>query len=280
MLKRCFLLLSVILCLGCGCKPPQKNGIIALTPSLADAVWALNVDEMYPMIGVSPFATDKRAQKLPKVSNVGSVETIVSMHPALVLMHPSDDALAQKLSQMHIDVMMHGMDTFEDIKLTLQELGKRLEKPENAVDAIDEMQQLLDLNAKKYANPNPPEILLIIDRLDMRFQQLYLANAETYLAELVRGCGMNPLSYGPGLWVRIEAEKLIELNPKNILFFARSVEDAVAVKSIFSNNYPTLNAVQNHHLIVYEAPDITVPGPGVVKQQARLCEQLKSLKTE
>lgn len=271
-IKLAILLLLFSLILGCHGKTEQRHGIIALTPAQADAVWAFGVEDSHPIIGISPYATDKRAENIPKIANAGSVETIVSMHPELVLMHPSDEQLSQKLETMHIKTMMHGMDTFSQIHHAIRELGQYFHDEQKAEDIISHIQNIMQDNARQYARTNPAPILIVIDRLDMRLQQLYLAGSETYLADLVRGCGMEPIVYGKDLWVRIESEKLIELNPAHILFLARSPEDATEIETLFKQYYPMLNAVQNNHLYIYHNPDISVPGPSVVELQKTLCD--------
>ncbi len=274
MMKRClgFLALATILVLGCNSRLPQKNGIIALTPSLAEVVWALDANNEHPLIGVSPFTNDSRAENIAKIQNVGALETIISMHPEFVLLHPSDDLLAEKLEKMGVPVLLHSMDTVSEVDEAVRDIGKHLNQAENAERVLSSMHRELENNKSHYKRENPPKTLLIIDRLDMRFQQLYLADSDSYLSELSSGCGLSPVTTSNQKWTRIEAEKLIAMNPQNILFFARSPEDAVVVRREFEKQYPMLDAVRANKVFVYNEPDITVPGPDMPKRQKKLCE--------
>ena len=268
------LLITAAVVLGCSKSAPNR-GIIALTPSLADAVWALDAESDYPLIGVSPFTTDKRAADLPKIQNIGSVETISSLHPAIVLLHPSDQVLAEKLTRMRVSVMMHAMDTIEDIEKTLRDLGQFMNRSDLAEDVIGRMNSEIKQARAAFYREKTPEILVVIDRLDMRFQQLYIAQKPSYLAELVEGCGFQPLHLNDDSWSRIEAEKLIQRNPEYIVFFARSADDAGEIRKAFIKNYPMISAVLLDHLFVYDDPDITVPGPDIGKRQLDLCHFLR-----
>ena len=252
-----------------GCSPKQApDGIIALTPSHAEAVHAFKDARL---IAVSPFDKDPRNEGLPRVSNAGSLETITAMHPALVMVHPSDAQYIDKLRGLGIRTLMSSMETNDDIEQTLRDLGEFLHRENEAQSAIDELRRDLEKNALLFAKDHPPKILLIIDRLDARMQQFYLAQKDAFLVNLVEGCGFEVIHPTDKRWDRIESERLITLNPERILFLTHGREDALEVKKQFETLYPMLKAVQNHFFLVYEKSDISIPGPEMGKRQTDLC---------
>ena len=252
-----------------GCQPSAApDGIIALTPSLAEATLAFKDAKL---IAVSPFDENPQVATLPRIGNAGAIERMTAMRPKLVLLHPSDAQYAAKLNEMGIETRLYSMETTSGVEQAVLELGTYLHQEKAAQTAISEMHQTLKENASTYKTDNPPEILIIVDRLDARMQQFYLAQSDAFLVDLVEGCGFKVISNSQNKWERIESEKLIQLNPNSILFLARGHDDAIEVKKQFEQLYPTLKAVQNHRLFVYENANITVPGPQMGKRQFQLC---------
>ena len=272
----CIATVSCFLSFGCS-QPKDPKGIVAMTPSLSEAVWEIAPEKL---IATSPYTTDPRAENLIRVQSTGSLETIVSLHPELVLLHSSDQALGDKLRTMGIATMTHDMDTIEDVRATVADLGKFLHLDDRAADIQKRLTSDLRENAARWHRENPTPILVIVDRLDMRMMQFYTAHAPTYIAELVSGCGFAPIAVGSRPWSRIEAEKLIQIDPPTIVFLARSREDADEVRKQFIQSYPQLHAVRSGRVLFYGNPDITVPGPEMGKRQRVLCEALEGVGKE
>ncbi|MBO5753782.1 MAG: hypothetical protein J6S69_08875, partial [Proteobacteria bacterium] len=106
---------SILGCLFASCDRTkmQTGGIIALTPSLTEAVWAVGTPENMPLVATSPYTTDARADGLLRLQAEGTLEQIVAMKPSLVLLHSSDSRKAAQLPAANIPVMTRAMDTSE-----------------------------------------------------------------------------------------------------------------------------------------------------------------------
>lgn len=255
----------------------QTGGLIALTPSLTEAVWAVGTPENMPLVATSPYTTDARAAGLLRLQAEGTLEQIVAMKPSLVLLHPSDSCLAAKLQAANIPVMTRAMDTIEDIEATLHTLGQKLGREQAAAQAIQKMHHER-IQKTHQPGEKKPRLLLIIDRLDMRMQQFYLAQPPAFIAELVEGCGYEVMRVKPETWAHLDAETLIKIQPERILFLARSQEDAEQVRTEFQRVFfSSLQAVQSGQFYVYDNPDITIPGPEMGRRQQMLCDFLDSL---
>ncbi len=268
------ILVTSLTLLSCSPKNDRKHGVIALTPSLAEVVLALEDQSSSSLIAVSPWTVDDRVAALPKLDPASSLERIVDMRPALVLLHPSDQILHAKLEKLHVPVMAFSMDTIEEINRSISEIGQALDRSEISKTLVGSLKQTLLDNASRFKTDAQIPALVVIDRLDTRYQQLYIAQSPAYLASLVRGCGFEPLMVSSQKWARIDAETLIRLNPRFILFFARGPEDAESLRKQFASVYPMLDAVKNEAFLVYDNPDITVPGPEIGKRQAELCYEM------
>lgn len=255
----------------------QTGGLIALTPSLTEAVWAVGTPENMPLVATSPYTTDARAAGLLRLQAEGTLEQIVAMKPSLVLLHPSDSRMAAKLQAANIPVMTRAMDTIEDVEATLSELGQKLGREQAAARAIQKLHhEMVKISPKP--GEKKPRLLLIIDRLDMRMQRFYLAQSPAFIADLVEGCGYEIMRVKPEIWAHLDAETLINIQPERILFLARSPEDAEQVRSEFQRVFfSSLQAVQSGQFYVYDNPDITIPGPEMGRRQQMLCDFLDSL---
>lgn len=268
-------LLTSLTALACSRHVVDENhGVIALTPSLAEVVMALDGQGPSSLVAVSKWAVDEQFAAFPKLDPASSLERIVDMRPALVLVHPSDLKLLSYLEKLNIPVMAFSMDTIDEIDRAILEIGRALDRLEDAKTLVNGLDETLQNNASRFKSDAPSPALVIIDRLDTRYQQLFIAQPPAYLASLVQGCGFVPMTVSDENWARIDAETLIRLNPRFILFFARSPKDADAVRIQFASVYPMLDAVKNGAFLVYDNPDITVPGPEIGKRQADLCYEL------
>lgn len=267
--KLLFIFLGILLS-GCHAAQPP-DGIIALTPSLAEAVLTF---ENAKLIAVSPFDENPQVSSLPRIDSAGGIERITAMRPRLVLLHSSDAQYAAKLNDMGIETRMYAMDTIQEVEQTVLDLGIFLHQEQTAQAAIAHMQQTLKANASTYKSSNPEQILVIVDRLDARMQQFYLAQSDAYLVDLVEGCGFKVISQSSRRWERIESEKLIHINPDSILFLAHDPKDAIEVQKQFELLYSNLKAVQNRRLFVYGNAGISIPGPQMGERQTTLCEFL------
>lgn len=264
------------------CRPAQKpsKGIAALMPSLADAVDAFGSSGAlidHPLVAVSKYADAERYSGIRRLDSAGSLETLADMRPELVLLHSSDALLGEKLNRLGIYVIVHDMDTVDDIEATVRDIGLFLNKREVAVQINAQMRDKLAANRSVYreSRSNRPQALLVVDRLDARMQQFYVTRQPSYLADLFDGCGVDVIAVGDTPWGRMDAEALIRLNPEMIIFMARNEADSGAIRSVFSEIYTDLDAVKSRMLYIYADPDITVPGPDIGVKQERLCKDLQ-----
>lgn len=259
---------------GCG-KPraPEGDGIAAMTPALTEIVLELGLGGK--LRATSPYTADPRAKDAVRVQSSGALEIITALRPKLVLTQGSETLLPQRLRKLNIDTKVLPMTTIGDIENAVREVGAATQTEAKAKKLIETLRGDLAKNKAKYDNLSPrPKVLIIVDRLDMRMQQFYIAQRPAFLADLFEGCGMSVISGGDGPWARIDAEKLYQLNPEYIAFLERAPESAAEAKKSFAARFSGLQAVRHDQLIVYDNAAITVPGPNIGKRQTDLCGKI------
>lgn len=256
-----------------GCRQNTSGGIIAMSPALAECVWAIDPGPQHPLIAVNEYTQDVRADALVKLPRQVSVERIVAMHPEVVLLQRGDEILAEKLKKLHVNYLIFPMNTTEDVENALLVLGEKFKRQNNALNQIQFIRDKMDENAKIYNHGERKSALVIIDRMDAQLRSFYIAEPSSFIAKLADGCGFDVIQYrdNDSAWSHLDAEKLIDINPEYIIFLTYSPQDAREIDRLFRKIYSELDAVRNNRLIVYDDPSITVPSPNMGIRQERLC---------
>lgn len=259
-------------------RPPQ--GVAAMTPSWAEAMLAFDEQtrRSYPLVAVSRYTSDPRVPtQIPTLPLGGNLEVLTALRPAVVLLHTSDRILAGKLARLGIFSILHAMDTIADIKMAVVELGAFMNARSQAQAINKNLDHALETNEHLFRR-NGGRILhaiVIVDSLDGRMQQFYIAQSPAYLVDLLYGCGINTVSLSHEPWARLSAEKLLDLDPEMIIYFAKDRADAHRIEALFRQYYQDLRAVQNRALFVYDDSRMTVPGPEIGERQTQLCQKLQ-----
>lgn len=259
--------------MGCNQSPSASpNGIVALSPALTEVVLELSPEKL---AATSYYTTDARAASVLHLNQDGNLETIISLRPALVLGQPYDALLLEKLEKNHIKTSVHALDSLNDIEQASIQIADLLGERAKAEQLMKKFRSQLDENRAKFArNPPPLRALLIVDTLDARMMQFYIAARSTFMAELAQGCGLEIIDDSSAPWARIDAEALMRLNPDAIIYFAYQKSDADAFAAQFAQRYPQLDAVKNQKIMVYLSPEFVIPGPGAAQRQNEFCRQI------
>ena len=250
----------------------EARGVVAMSPALTEIVLELGAGDA--LLGTSPYTTDVRASGVRRIDSQGSLETIVSLKPSKVLMHPTERALSEKLEMLGISTLMLRVDTVPDVEASVMEAGRALGRGEEASRLVAGMRESMAANRAEFGKVSRGRALIIVDRLDARVQQFYIAQAPSYLAEVIAGCGFEVISTRGGSWVRIDAEKLIELGPEVIVYFVHDAGEKGEILQMFRKYYSSLGAVRGDRVLVYGNPSVLVPGPLLGRKQREVCEAL------
>lgn len=268
---RVFVLFALMLSMGCSKSEPNKRfGVVAMTPALTEIV--LDLDNAPQLLATSPFTTDPRAKNAIRIPQNGSLEILTALKPAVVFMQSSDTIQAEKLQAIHIDARILPMTSMSDIKNAMQTIGNAIATPQKTQTLIEEFESDRAKNKAEFDTfPSKPTFLLVIDRLDSRLQQFYIAQHDAFLVDVFEGCGVTVVSSDSDPWKRIDAETLYKLNPQFIAYLAKTPAEASEVHQLFFSRFSGLDAVKNDRLFLYDDPDITIPGSGIGKRQRKLC---------
>lgn len=191
-------------------QPPRR--IVSLLPSLTESVCALQACER--LVGVDDFSNwPARARALPHVGGLedARVESIVALHPDLVLAHPASRAL-ERLRSLGVPVLALEPRTLRDVQRVLQLLAPVL----GATDAAATWRGIEDGMAQA-ARKLPASLRGTRVYVEVGSAP-YAASAGSFVGELLARLGavdVVPASLGP--FPKINPEFVVRADPQVIV---------------------------------------------------------------
>lgn len=278
-LKLVFCLALAICIPVCGCSKktaPQPRGIVALTPAMTEIVLDLNLKDQ--LIATSPYTTDPQVRNIPKLQARGGIERITSLNPELILLHPTDDVVAANLQKLGFKTLSGKMDTLDEIQNVTTQIASALHKDTAGNELNRKMFQRLAENQALYGNARKHvNALVIIDRLDAKMMQFYIAQPPSFIAAILNGCGVDAITVTANMWDRIDAEKLIQINPDAIIYFVHDVKERDDIRYVMKKRFGTLSAIRHDKFFIYDIPEISVPSTRIAIRQTHLCKAIEPL---
>jgi iron complex transport system substrate-binding protein len=249
--------LLLLLCAACastggpgappsGAKPAR---IISLTPSTTEILYGVGAFDR--VVAVSDYCTYPEAvNRLPRVGgwNNPNMEQIAALRPDLVVF---SDAQAQfvkdKLEAAGIKTLAVPSQTLEDAYKSIELVGRAAGEEEAARKLLDETRAGVE-SVRAAAEPLPKRrVLCVVDRVPGTLRDLYTAGGQSFIAQLIRVAGGEPVSPpAGGGWGKMQKEAVVALDPDVVLDLMMQpqtgglAEDTLAVWK----ELPTLRAVR------------------------------------
>ena len=244
-----------------GAKPAR---IISLTPSTTEILHGIGA--FGRVVAVSDYCTyPPEASKLPRVGgwNNPNMEQIASLRPDLVIF---SDAQAQfvkdKLEAAGIKTLAVPSQTLEDAFTAINMVGRATGDEAAAQRLLEQTRASVD--TVRLATERLPKrrVLCVVDRVPGTLRDLYTAGGDSFIAQLIRVAGGEPVSPPTREgWGKMQKEAVVALDPDVVLDLMMQpqtgglAEDTLAVWK----ELPTLRAVQQGR--VYPVRDQTVLHP-------------------
>ncbi len=248
--------------------------IISLTPSTTEILHGVGAFDR--VVAVSDYCTyPPEASKLPRVGGWSNpnMEQIAGLRPDLVIF---SDAQAQfvrdKVEAAGIKTLEVRTQTLEDAYTAITLVGGAT-GDEAAAERLAQ-QTRASVEAVRLATERLPRrrVLVVVDRVPGTLRDLYTAGGESFIAQLIRVAGGEPISPPTGGgWGKMQKEAVVALDPDVVLDLMMHKEasggygeDTLAVW----RELPTLRAVREGR--VHPVRDETVLHPSqLVGESAR-----------
>ncbi len=280
-----FVALLLLLCGACGnvgSVIPASSGkparIISLTPSTTEILFGVGAFER--VVAVSDYCTyPPGVEKLPRVGgwNNPNMEQIASLRPDLVVF---SDAQAQfvkdKVEAAGIRTLAVPSQTLEDAYKSIELVGQATGDEEAARKLLEQTRMSVETIRLSTERLPKRRVLCVVDRVPGTLRDLYTAGGNSFIAQLIRVAGGEPVSPPTRQgWGKMQKEAVVALDPDVVLDLMMGSpvgglsEDTLAVW----RELPTLRAVREGR--VYPVRDQTVLHPSqLVGDSARRFAEL------
>lgn len=188
---------------------------------------SVSITEMLNILDVTPVGIPTTTNKLPEgfenITQIGSaiepdVEKVVSLKPDIVIGPESiQESLEKKIKNSKVDTAYIPTDSYEDLKISLEVLGKVLHKEEAATEYLAQLEEkeaavLADVKGK-----DSSKVMVLFGS----GESFMLMSDTTYVGSLVKKLGatniVNEAKKSTEAYVPMNMEDVIAANPDAIL---------------------------------------------------------------
>ena len=281
-MKRC-VLLSMILAAASSCfasrtlqdelgrtvsVPDHPHRLICLTPSVADAVFALGAES--DVVGVSEYTKyPSRARLKPSIGVPlnPSVETIVSMHPDLVV--GSADLAPLNLTgfeRLGIPVFLVKPVGIAGLYTSLLDLGKALNREAEAGKLVASLRSRVEAIRARVQGKEKVQVFMVIWA-----DPIVTIGKDAFITDLISAAGGESVTRNlTHEYPKISFETVVALAPESLLLVRAS---KMAVENLAQRKgWDSLPAILNHRLY-YTDDRIDLPSPVAIDGLEDLASQ-------
>jgi iron complex transport system substrate-binding protein len=238
--------------------------IISLSPNTTEILYGIGAFDR--VVAVSNYCTyPPEVSKLPRVGgwNNPNMEQIASLRPDLVVFAESQSQFVKdKVEAMGIRTLAVPSSTLEDALKSIELAGRATGNEAEAGRLLEQTRAGLETVRLSTERLPKRRVLCVVDRVPGTLRDLYTAAEGSFIAQLIRVAGGEPVS-PPARegWGKLQKEAVVSLDPDVIIDLmmqkteGQFSEDTLAVWG----ELPTLRAVREGH--VYTLRDETLLHP-------------------
>ena len=201
-------------------KSGKPERIISLTPSTTEILYGVGAFDR--VVAVSDYCTfPPDVEKLPRVGgwNNPNMEQIASLRPDLVIF---SDAQAQfvkdKVEAAGIRTLAVPSQTIEDAYKSIELVGQATGEEEEARGLLERTRASVETVRHSTENLPRLRVLCVVDRVPGTLRDLYTASEQSFIAQLIRDAGGEPLSPpSRANWGKMQKEAVVALDPDVII---------------------------------------------------------------
>lgn len=244
--------------------------IITLSPSITEIVFALGRGN--EVVGVSEHVSfPKEATKLPRVGGYfqPNIEAILSLRPTLVLAQPNHADTLLQLEQLGIKTRQIQLETIEQIKHAIVQLGGAEKIHVNTLLAdIDKAIQ------EGHSPQNNMRVIIVFGLFEDLSDNIYISGKNLFFNEIIEICGAsnafeNTFTKQPIL----NYESLIALNPDKVIIL--NTNHAHNKENALKNwNALPITAAKNNAIEVIEEDFIAIPSHRIAQSIDAICKAI------
>lgn len=245
--------------------PAQR--IISLIPSATETLVALGVANR--VVGRTRYDVDPHVASATLVGGGidPSIETIVGLHPDLVLTWENDkrELVRNKLASIGVPVFTVRTEDTSDVFRAIHTLGRLTGRDSAAATLLTTMHAELDsLHRSVIGKPRPTVLFVVYNNPPMT------AGPTTFIGQLISLVGGKSISdEATTLWPNVSIEELVRRQPDIIVIPVGEFKTNSLARFRAMPGWRDLTAIKEGHVLLIDANLATRPGPRVV-ESARL----------
>ena len=239
--------------------------VISMSPNLTQIIFELGAEGK--LVGVDEYSHyPPEAQDLPTVGNYldPDLEALVTLEPDIVLTVNTDERMAGHLDRLGISFVSFGNDTIDDILGSVLELGRILDREEQADSIVSRFESALREIESELEGVPPTRVALVVGRNPGALQDIIVVNSQSFLGEIIEIAGGENVFGELGMpYPQVGAESIVGADPDLIIdsTFAKGATEAQLVDLLSDwDSLPSLRAVQNDRVIAPSEGWFQVPG--------------------
>ena len=251
--------------------PDQAQRILPLTPSLAETLFALGLDQR--IVGVTEFATyPPAALKKPKVGTFfnPSLEKILSLEPDLVIVgsEHQDAKTSAALQKFSIPVYRVKPVDLESIYKSIMNLGAVTGTLERARQVVRQMKKKVAFVESRVAGLKPQRVFYQVG-----VDPIVTANHATFAADLIRRAGgLLVTADNPVRYPHYAVERVIIDAPEVIIISSMAPDTDYQCYRATWQRWRTIPAVRQGRIYVVDSDTVDRPSPRMVEGLAKIAE--------
>lgn len=232
----------------------KEKTVVAATVSGSQVLDKLDAN----VVGI-PTTQLEMPEKFKGLPEVGQsmnpdLEVVASLNPDVFVMDNAfKDSVEKSLKEYDFNTFFLKTNTYTDYIKSIEELGKTIDKEEEATTLINELKNI-EKEVKSKKGDKAPTVAIIFGS----GENFMLATETSYLGDLVKTVGGKNIASKldknvENGYVQLSLEYILEQNPDYILRFAHGnlEETKKSFDKVFDKNpaYQELNAVKNNKVV-------------------------------
>ncbi|HXV61900.1 MAG TPA: helical backbone metal receptor [Vicinamibacteria bacterium] len=206
--------------------------IVSLSPNVTEILDGIGAFDR--VVAVSKFCEfPAEVEHLPRVGGWTdtSLEQVVALEPDLVIMADAQGPLIEeKLQALGLVTLVVKSQSLADIFDAIATIGDAVGNESEARTLVETMRAAFQEIHQKVEGRVPPRVLMVVDRLPGTLRDIYIATEGSYLTDLVRIGGGDPITpKAPHNYAGISAEALVSFDPEVIFDMVQALTIPVAV---------------------------------------------------
>ena len=250
--------------------PDHPHRLICLLPSVVDDVYALGAGS--DVIAVSDYT--KYPPEAARKPSIGipltpSIETIVSLHPDLVIASADSnrEETIRQLEQVGVTIFVLNPHGIEGILSSISSLGEAIGREDAATRLVSQLRARLDA-VRSRVKDKP--ILTVF--LPIWYDPIITIGKHAFITEIIAAAGGKSITEEiPQEWPQISLETMIERKPDALVLVQGSRMSIADVEN--RAGWKTLTAIRNHHIYIVD-DRMELPSPVAFDALEDLARQL------